>query len=106
LPKKLDPAWLPFLQDKTRFATVQLKQIRDAEQVEVACYQALIHAEFAVDRMELKSLPAAEITIPRYDSLRIEQELGLMGETLQPLWQYSVVCDLKYGNVRNLFVNV
>ena len=105
-PRTIDPALLPYLQDRSRFSTIQLKQIRDAQESEIACYQALIHAEFAVDRMDLKSLTAAEITIPRYDSLRIEQELGLMGETLQPLWQYSVVCDLKYGNVRNLFVNV
>ena len=105
LPKKLDPAWLPFLQDKTRFATVQLKQIRDAEQAELACYQALIRAEFDIGRMELRTLPAAEISIPRYDSLRIEQEMGLMGERLQPLWQYTVNCDLKFGKVRNLFVN-
>jgi hypothetical protein len=104
-PRTIDPALLPFLQDRTRFSTIQLKQMRDAEQSELACYQALVHAEFSVDRLELGKLPAAEITIPRYDSLRIEQDLGLMGETLQPLWQYRVTCDLKYGNVRNLFVN-
>jgi hypothetical protein len=73
----------------------------------LACYQALIHATFDIVRIDpLKTLPAAEISIPRYDSLRIKQELGLMGETLQPLWQYTVTCDLKYGNVRNLFVNL
>jgi len=105
LPKRLDPAWLPFLQDRTRFSTVQLKQVRDAEQSEKTCYQALIHAEFDIGRMELKTLPAAEITILRNDSLRLEQELGLMGETLQPLWQYTANCDLKLGKVRNLFVN-
>jgi acetoacetate decarboxylase len=105
-PRAIDQAILPFLQDKNRFSTVQLKQIRDAEQSKSACYQALIHGEFEIVRMEpLKTLPAADITIPHYDSLRIEEELGLTGGTLQPMWQYTLNCDLRYGNVRNLFVN-
>jgi hypothetical protein len=105
-PSTVNPAFLPFLKDGTRFSSVQLKQIRDAEQSDSACYQALVSAEFEVVRIgPLKRFPAAEISIPRYDSLRIEQELGLMGEMLQPLWQYTVNCDLKYGKVRNLFVN-
>ena len=106
-PSTINPAFLPFLKDGTRFSTVQLKQIRDAERSDSACYQALVSAEFEVVRIGplKKTFPAADISIPRYDSLRIEQELGLMGETLQPLWQYTVNCDLKYGKVRNLFVN-
>jgi hypothetical protein len=105
-PNNIDPALLPFLRDRSRFSSVQLKQFRDAEQSELACYQALTHADVSIDRIELlKTLPAAEISVPRYDSLRIGQDLGLEGETVQPLWQYTVNCDLKYGKVRNLFVN-
>ena len=104
--KDLDPALLPFLRDRSKFSIVQLKQFRDAERSELACYQALTHADVSIDRIELqKTLPAADISIPHYDSLRIAQDLGLEGETLQPLWQYTVNCDLKYGKVRNLFVN-
>lgn len=105
-PREIDPALLPFLRDRTHFSTIQLKQIRDAEHPELACYQALIQAEVGIDRIEPpRTLPAAQISIPCYDSLRIEEELGLKGEPLQPLWQYTLNCDLSYGKVRNLFVN-
>lgn len=87
------------------FPAVQLKQIRDAETNDLACYQALVHAEFEVTNLSAPDpLPTAEITIHPYDSLPIADELGLGSGALEPLSQYSVECDLKFSNTYNLFV--
>ena len=88
------------------FPTIQLKQIRDAESAQRACYQALIQSEFQVTRIDQPSpLPSAEIRISHYDSLSIVKELGLGTGPLYPLWQYSLTCDLEFLNTYNLFVH-
>jgi len=87
------------------FPTIQLKQIRDAESAQRACYQALIQAEFQVTRIDPPSaLPAAEIIISDHESLPIINELGLGTGPLSPFWQYTVTCDLEFQNAFNLFV--
>jgi hypothetical protein len=88
-----------------RVPIVQLKQIRDAENPAHACYQALVHADFEVERIgEAVPLPPAEITIHEYDSLRVTEILGLQEFSVRPTWQYSLTCDLRLGNVKNLYV--
>lgn len=103
-----DQALIPLLQSVLQgssFPTIQLKQIRDAESAQRACYQALVQAEFQVTRIDQPSLlPSAEIRIPHYDSLPIVNELGLGTGPLHPLWQYSLTCDLEFLNTYNLFV--
>lgn len=90
------------------FSTIQLKQIRDAENMTLACYQALIHAEFqAMDIVGPNPLPPAQLTIYSYASLPIVERLGLasaVSTPLNPLLQYSLTCNLWFGNAANLFV--
>ena len=105
---ELDLQMFWVLQEFMRFAgfpTIQLKQIRDAETNDRACYQALVHAEFEVTNLSAPvPLPAAEVTIHPYDSLPIADELGLGGGALKPLSQYSVGCDMRFKDTYNLFV--
>jgi hypothetical protein len=94
------------------FSTIQLKQFRDASDDQQACYQALLQAEYGVSNIQWQgfSLPS-KITIPAYDSLRIANALGLVqapGSTAAdpfylPLWEYTLVCDMTYGNVTTLY---
>ncbi len=89
----------------TTFFTMQLKQIRDAESPQRACYQALVQAEVGVSRMSAaRLLPSAEINIARYDSLPISEELGLGSGALRPRSQYALTCDMEVLNTTNVFV--
>jgi hypothetical protein len=90
------------------FSTVQLKQFRDAADAEAACYQALLRAEYGVSNIEWMGFtPPSKITIPAYASLSIAETLGLMpalGSTAadvyyEPVFEYSLKCDMTYGNV-------
>ena len=87
------------------FPLIQFKQIRDAEHSNQACYQALIHAQFEVTAVrDLQLLPPTMISIPRYDSLTIAEDLGLSGERVPSLLQYTITCDMTLGDVRDLVV--
>ena len=104
----LDPQLVRVVQEFMRpdsFSTIQLKQIRDAENTGEACYQALVHGEFQVSGISTPDpLPPAKIAIHSYASLPIVAELGLGSSTLQPLSQYAVKCDMRSRNTYNIFV--
>jgi hypothetical protein len=93
------------------FSTVQLKQFRDAADAKKACYQALLRAEFGVSNIEWMGFTApSKIKIPAYDSLKIAENLGLLpalgsppgDPSYEPVWEYSLKCDMTYGNVTTL----
>ncbi len=106
----LDPAVEPLLQRAFGtvggFQTIQSRQSRDAERQERACCQAPTRSEFRVTRTEPPNLlPAADITISASPSIPVAQELGLPpGRPVRPLLQYSVECDLEFGEPSDLFV--
>ncbi len=86
------------------FSTVQIKQFRDGGNDAYACYQALLRGAFTVSNVQLQSVPApSEIDIPRYDSLQIASNLGLLpaaGSTFyKPKWEYTMTCDMGYSDV-------
>ncbi len=94
------------------FSTVQLKQFRDASDPQAACYQALLRAEYGVSNIEWMGFNApSKIRIPDYPSLRMAKNLGLLpalGSSAsdpyyEPLWDYTLKCDMTYGNVTTLY---
>jgi hypothetical protein len=87
------------------FSTVHFKQFRDAEQATKASYQALVQGSFDVtSASNMAPMPPAEIVIADYVSLPIIRALGLPGPNLTPLWQYSLQCDMEFGNTRDVYV--
>ncbi len=73
---------------------VFLKQFRDAEDPERACYQAVIEAPAVMDTLHGGgSLPAHRITITAADSHPIVQDLGLSGPVVQSEFAARISID-------------
>jgi hypothetical protein len=86
-------------------STIQFKQFRDAQTATDACYQALTQSTFTATNIQNpRPLPPATITLGSDASLPISSLLGFSGISLTPLWQYSLQCDMTFGNTRNIFV--
>jgi hypothetical protein len=88
------------------FATVELKQFRDAASLTEACYQAVVATRFSPTKIGAPSaLPPVRVTVNSYASLDIPGSLGLPPNPIEPLLQYAVGMDLSAGSAENLFVN-
>lgn len=91
--------------EQSLFSVILLKQFRDPETITNACYQAITQSRFtATDIENITPLPPATITIEPAASLPIRASFGFTGNTLTPIWQYRLKCDMTYGHVRNIFV--
>ncbi|MBV8925344.1 MAG: hypothetical protein JOZ74_08235 [Bradyrhizobium sp.] len=88
------------------FATIELKQFRDAESLTEACYQAVVATRFAPSNIGApQPLPPVTVTVAKYASLNIPRDLGFPADTpIQPLLQYAVTLDLSATGADNLFV--
>lgn len=71
---------VPIVPGFDRIPLVFLKQFRDAANATVACHQSLVGAEAPIDTLRSGDIlvGAFKITLPRYDSLRIADKLGLL----------------------------
>lgn len=88
------------------FATVELKQFRDAASLTEACYQAVVATRFSPTNIKPPSAPPpVRVTVNSYASLDIPGSLGLPPNPIEPLLQYEVSMDLSAGSAVNLFVN-
>ena len=89
---------------RSSFTTINFKQFRDGERTRSACYQALLQSDFdATNIVDLQPLPPAEVILTEAMSLPIISSLGLAGTNLAPIWEYSLRCDLTFGNTRTIF---
>lgn len=107
-----DPILNPLLQSLAAdlpalFSTVQLKQFRDAQCPNDACYQALVSTPFMPSKISAPtSLPPVTITVEQYPTLDIPGNLGFKpGVPLQPILQYAMTFDMSVSNATNIFVN-
>jgi Acetoacetate decarboxylase (ADC) len=89
------------------FSTIALKQIRDAENSEMACFQALVHSEFQVDNVsEPHFFESATVTLNSWASLDLAASFGLPADaSINPVLAYRTRCDMTFGNTTNLFIN-
>jgi hypothetical protein len=92
--------------------TVQMKQFRDAEDPENACYQAILESETLIESIsDMGELPPTQVTImdypgEDYPGLDLAASLGIeSGKPLQPISQYYLECSFNFGDVVTLFVN-
>lgn len=102
----------PILQDfpvnfPAAFSTIQLKQFRDAQCPDEACYQALVGTPFTPTKVGLPTLlPPVTVTVEQYASLDIPGTLGFKpGVPLQPTLQYAMKFGMTIGSATNIFVN-
>lgn len=82
-----------------------LKQFRDAEVPDKACYQALVEASTSIHQFGSGGLlPPTEITIHEYASIEIIQQLGLdtQGSTINPLFGIWYKADFTMTGLKNL----
>jgi len=87
------------------FSIIHLKQIRDAKQTDLACYQALVSSTVALKFLKQTYLPPAKITIHRYDSLRITDVPGIETGVLYPTEHPElIVFDMTFSQAKNLTV--
>jgi len=88
------------------FPIIQLKQIRDSEETDRACYQALVSSKIIASTFQQRTdLDPAEIKIHRYDNLRIAEVLGLGDGVLKPIKRPCLrKCDLEFEKPQNLIV--
>jgi hypothetical protein len=95
-----------FLEDvPDEFATVQLKQFRNAPSTAESCYQAVVATSFAITHIDPPSpLPPVSVTVATYESLDIPGGLGLPTTPIEPLLQYSLKLDMSVSGADNLFV--
>lgn len=88
------------------FSTIQLKQIRDAENPMNACFQGLVHSTFRVEDVSLPQLyDSASIDLHSFESLNPVADLGLpTTNPVKPLLAYHTTCNMAFGNTKNLFI--
>jgi Acetoacetate decarboxylase (ADC) len=96
--------------DPDFFSTIQLKQIRDAEDPNTACFQGLIHSRFKVDHVSPPQLyDSASIDLHSFESLKMVSELGLSpSNPIKPVLAYHTTCNMTFGAcgaTKNLFIN-
>lgn len=81
------------------------KQFRDAELPNKACYQALVEGSTDVYQFGAGGLlPATDITIHEYASIKIVEQLGLeaQGTTIKPLFGFWYIADFTLKDLQNL----
>ena len=81
------------------------KQFRDAELPDKACYQALVEGRTDIYQFGAGGLlPATDITIHEYASIKIVEQLGLeaQGTTIKPLFGIWYNADFTLNNLQNL----
>jgi len=81
-----------------------LKQFRDAERPETACYQAIVSTPMKIKKFQGGPLLGGEwsLDLKKYASLPID-ELGIKSN--QPVLAFELNLDCEFGPGRNLFVN-
>lgn len=82
-----------------------LKQFRDVAVRDKACHASLVRADAAID--ELRSLRILrsrfEVELPRYDSLRIAERLGLGARPIRPAISLRAMLDFTLPHGRALW---
>jgi hypothetical protein len=95
--------------DPDLFSTIQLKQIRDAEDPNTACFQGLVRSHFTVDKVSLPQLydnDKVSIDLHSFESLDPATDLGLSKTNpIKPAFAYLTTCDMAFGHITNLFIN-
>jgi hypothetical protein len=95
--------------DPDLLSTVQLKQIRDAEDPGMACFQALVHSDFQVHQVSPPDFfETATVTLNSSASLNLARSLGLgvsATGSITPILAYRTQCDMTFSNTTNLFIN-
>jgi hypothetical protein len=95
--------------DPDLLSTVQLKQIRDAENPQMACFQGLVHSEFHVANVSLPQFfnqETVSISLSPSDTLDLARQLGLSANNpIHPVLAYYTTCDMTFDNTTNLFIN-
>jgi Acetoacetate decarboxylase (ADC) len=87
-------------------STVQLKQIRDAQDPTVACFQGLVHSDFEVGNVSPPEFfESPSVLLSAFDNLDIAGELGLPNNPIDPVMAYVTKCDMSFGNTTNLFIH-
>jgi hypothetical protein len=88
-------------------STVHLKQFRDVWPDTDACYQALVQAQYNVIPVgPVAPIAKPDIVIEEYDSFAVASELGLSpNQALRPVSQYTMNCNLSFGNAVTIFEN-
>ena len=89
------------------FSTIQLKQIRDAQDPTTACFQGLVHSRFTADNV---SPPLfynnVSVDLHSFASLDPVTELGLSTiNPITPVLAYYTTCDMAFGHTKNMFIN-
>src|SRR5271166_117908 len=91
--------------DRDLLSTVQLKQIRDAQDPTMACFQGLVHSDFQVHNVSLPELFSdPEIVLTRSASLDLARSCGLPASPIPAVLAYRTTCDMTFGNTTNLFI--
>lgn len=88
-----------------RMKNYTLKQLRDAETPDRACYQAIVEGTTDLRRFYGGGvLPRREITLHKYDSVNIIERLGLdaQGSKVDPVYGFWYRADFDLKNLRNL----
>ena len=93
--------------DQDLFSTIQLKQIRDAEDPTTACFQGLVHSAFEVENVsEPQFFDEASISLSSFGNLDMVADLGLSATNpIKPALAYFTTCDMAFGHTTNLFIN-
>lgn len=105
-PYPLDEDLLNLMQKCAGSTTwnVALKQFRDAEQPDKACYQALVDSNLVLTKFYgHRWFPPATLRLHTYESLDLGKIFGIGGE-LQSDQPYSLSYDVLLKDVRNLHV--
>ena len=85
---------------------VQLKEFRDAQELDHACYQAIVDIELKLKKSHRSGrLTRAAIRIPDYASLSIVENLGLENTNgaIRSVFQFWYRVDLELTEATNLF---
>ncbi len=91
--------------DPNLLSTVQLKQVRDAQDPTMACFQGLVHSDFQVQNVSAPEFfSSAEIVLTPSASLDLAGSCGLQAGPIQAQLAYRTTCDMTFGNTTNLFV--
>ena len=100
--------------DPALFASVQMKQFRDAENPFGACYQAILQSGvFLAESTDPQPLPPVEVTIrdrpgliPQYRGIDLAASLGMPSDTpITPMSQYHITCTFTFTGGLTIFEN-
>jgi hypothetical protein len=94
--------------DPDLLSTIQLKQIRDAQDPTLACFQGLVHSDFEVANVsQPEFFESASVSLSAFDTLDIAGALGLPvgNDPIDAVMAYVTTCDMSFGNTTNLFIH-